>query len=92
MLLYYFVSFSGKVIAEERETKLHLSSTATVTVEVTDVNDNAPEFENSIYTATVNESALPGTVVADITAVDKDSNVYGSSGIIYELIGEGSDR
>lgn len=80
------------VIAEERETKLHLSSTATVTVEVTDVNDNAPEFENSIYTATVNESALPGTVVADITAVDKDSNVYGSSGIIYELIGEGSDR
>lgn len=74
------------------QTKSRLSSTCTVTVEVTDVNDNAPMFEHPTYTATVNESALPGTVVTIITATDRDSEENGANSIVYELISDGADE
>ncbi|XP_065199853.1 cadherin-87A [Planococcus citri] len=80
------------VIAEENGTSVKHSSTSTITVEVLDVNDNAPKFENSAYKATVNESALPGTIVTTITASDRDSDIYGKNSIVYELVGDGADR
>lgn len=61
-----------KVIAEELYTTPRLSSTATVTVTVTDVNDNAPAFKHVTYSAVVSEQATPGTHVLTITAIDRD--------------------
>lgn len=74
------------------QTKSRFSSTCTVTVEVTDVNDNAPVFEHSTYTAVVNESSLPGAVVTTITATDRDSEGNGASSIVYELIGDEANK
>lgn len=92
MIICFLFHSDSKVVAEETETESHLSSTCTVVVQVSDTNDNAPEFENPTYVATVNESSLPGTVVATITATDKDSDQYGAGGIVYELIGDGVDK
>ena len=47
-------------MAEEEKTDNKLSSSATITVEVEDLNDNNPEFDLESYTATIPESALPG--------------------------------
>uniref|UniRef100_A0A8C3XYW0 Cadherin-23 n=1 Tax=Catharus ustulatus TaxID=91951 RepID=A0A8C3XYW0_CATUS len=49
-----------------------LSGTATVSILIDDVNDCRPEFINPIQTVSVPESAPPGTVVAEVTAVDRD--------------------
>ncbi|KAM3616499.1 uncharacterized protein V6R79_018992 [Siganus canaliculatus] len=49
-----------------------LSSTATVQVQVTDVNDNAPIFHQSEYRATLSEDRLPGLTVLTLEAVDGD--------------------
>uniref|UniRef100_A0A1B6L3B2 Cadherin domain-containing protein n=1 Tax=Graphocephala atropunctata TaxID=36148 RepID=A0A1B6L3B2_9HEMI len=80
------------VIAEETETEQKLSSTTTVTVEITDSNDNAPQFDREALTATVSETASPGTVVATFTASDRDSGSFGQDGIVYQLIGDGADK
>ncbi|TNN75084.1 Protocadherin-16 [Liparis tanakae] len=49
-----------------------LSSIATVQVQVSDVNDNAPIFHQSEYRATVCEDGLPGSTVLTLEAVDGD--------------------
>uniref|UniRef100_A0A8C3GMR2 Cadherin-23 n=1 Tax=Cairina moschata TaxID=8855 RepID=A0A8C3GMR2_CAIMO len=49
-----------------------LSGTATVSIIIDDVNDCRPEFVNPIQTVSVPESAAPGTVVAEVTAIDRD--------------------
>ena len=48
------------MVATEEKTKERLSSSATITVEVEDLNDNNPTFDLESYTATIPESALPG--------------------------------
>ncbi|GAB0095360.1 Cadherin-87A [Sergentomyia squamirostris] len=79
------------IIAEETETDHKLSSTATLTVSVTDANDNRPTFEQDSYSATVSETAHPGQLVTTITARDLDSGDYGDRGIRYSLSGTGSE-
>lgn len=59
---------------------------------MTDTNDNVPKFDNPTYTASINESSLPGTVVSSIIATDRDSGKNGQEGIVYELIGDGAER
>ncbi|NXD82339.1 CAD23 protein, partial [Halcyon senegalensis] len=49
-----------------------LSGTATVSLFIDDVNDCRPEFINPIQTVSIPESAAPGTVVANVTAIDRD--------------------
>ncbi|XP_073989842.1 cadherin 87A [Rhodnius prolixus] len=80
------------VIAEETETQQKLSSTATVTIEITDANDNSPKFDVEAYSASVEETALPGDLVTIITASDSDTGVFGSKGIVYNLIGHGAEK
>lgn len=74
------------------ETERKLSSTATVTVEITDANDNAPQLQEEALVASVSETATPGTAVATFTASDRDSGVYGQDSIVYQLIGDGADK
>lgn len=67
--------------AEQRSTR------ALVTVDVLDVNDNAPSFDQESYTAVIPENASSGVSVVNITATDPDE---GNGGIInYEIIDEG---
>uniref|UniRef100_A0A673C4G1 Protocadherin-16 n=1 Tax=Sphaeramia orbicularis TaxID=375764 RepID=A0A673C4G1_9TELE len=49
-----------------------LSSIATVQVQVSDINDNAPIFHQSEYRATVSEDGLPGSTVLTLEAMDGD--------------------
>ncbi|XP_076753802.1 cadherin 74A [Xylocopa sonorina] len=67
--------------AEQRSTR------ALVTVDVLDVNDNAPTFEQEAYTAVIPENAPSGVSVVNITATDPDE---GDGGMVsYEIIDEG---
>lgn len=49
-----------------------LSSTTTVHVHVTDVNDNSPVFHQSEYRASLSEDGLLGSTVLTLEAVDGD--------------------
>lgn len=49
-----------------------LHASRTFHLRVTDVNDNAPEFDKDVYEADVLEVAEPGTSVFQITARDRD--------------------
>lgn len=61
------------VVAMDRGTP-PLSGTATVSILIGDINDSQPEFINPVQTVSVPESAVLGTVVAEVTALDKDLN------------------
>jgi len=57
---------------------------AIVFVSVLDLNDNAPEFVQNSYTATLPENSLPGTLNLLVAATDPDS---GSNGRVqYSLL------
>lgn len=51
-----------------------MSSSASVSITVLDVNDNAPTFSEKIYSLKINEDAVVGSSVLTVTAVDRDIN------------------
>ncbi len=51
-----------------------LSSLKTITVLISDVNDNSPEFSYSPYSFYVMENNVPGKFLFFVSASDKDSN------------------
>ncbi|XP_028315581.1 cadherin-related family member 2 [Gouania willdenowi] len=61
-----------------------LQSTATVTINILDANDNSPEFPNSTYVLNVAEHSETGTVVAQIMADDPDT--MDQNKITYRLL------
>lgn len=60
------------VIASDRGSKESLTNTTLVTVRVMDHNDEPPVFSQPMYSAAVNEDALPGTVIVSISTSDHD--------------------
>ncbi|ELU01385.1 hypothetical protein CAPTEDRAFT_135638 [Capitella teleta] len=61
-----------------------LVSTETLTLYVTDTNDNAPRFSQSTYYADIQEIIAPGSSVIQLEAIDED---YGNNSMItYELL------
>ncbi|XP_031508119.1 cadherin-23 isoform X5 [Papio anubis] len=66
-------SYRLTVVATDRGT-IPLSGTAIITILIEDINDSRPEFLNPIQTVSVLESAEPGTVIANVTAIDRDLN------------------
>ncbi|XP_059502535.1 protocadherin Fat 3a isoform X4 [Stegostoma tigrinum] len=52
-----------------------LSAVTTVNVNITDVNDNAPEFSREIYNAVISEDASIGDSVVKVLAEDCDSEI-----------------
>uniref|UniRef100_A0A2K5MMN2 Cadherin-23 n=1 Tax=Cercocebus atys TaxID=9531 RepID=A0A2K5MMN2_CERAT len=66
-------SYRLTVVATDRGT-VPLSGTAIITILIEDINDSRPEFLNPIQTVSVLESAEPGTVIANVTAIDRDLN------------------
>ncbi|XP_029019747.1 cadherin EGF LAG seven-pass G-type receptor 1 isoform X4 [Betta splendens] len=51
-----------------------MSSSASVSITVLDVNDNVPTFTEKTYALKINEDAVVGTSVLTVTAVDRDVN------------------
>ena len=64
-----------------------LSSTATVTIYVQDLNDNAPVFYPQTYYTRVLENQPPATKVIQVLASDPDA---GENGTVYYTITDGS--
>ncbi|XP_025086322.1 LOW QUALITY PROTEIN: protocadherin-11 X-linked-like [Pomacea canaliculata] len=54
-----------------------LTSTATVTVNVLDVNDEIPTFSAQEYVMSVDESVKPGTYIGNVSAFDPDTGPGG---------------
>lgn len=48
-----------------------------VIIEVSDVNNNAPEFQQTSYKATIDENAPAGTSVVTVKAIDRDRGENG---------------
>ncbi|XP_036379638.1 cadherin-related family member 2-like [Megalops cyprinoides] len=61
-------------------------STATVTIQIKDINDNSPAFKNETYYLEVDEHSRTGKIVATITATDPDTEDVGK--ISYRLLPE----
>lgn len=62
-------------------------STAKLTINVLDVNDNAPRFRPfgvANFSESILEGAVPGTTLLSVTAVDPDKGPNGQ--IIYQLL------
>lgn len=62
------------------------SSSTTVTVSLTDVNDNGPTFQQHLYTFAVPENAAIGTTVGRIMAEDGDAGI--NAKMAYSLEGD----
>ena len=62
-----------------------LSSSALMTVILLDVNDNAPEFERTVYAVSVNEAVNVGSNVSHVNAMSRDTGV--NAEITYSIIG-----
>uniref|UniRef100_T1KWG2 Cadherin domain-containing protein n=1 Tax=Tetranychus urticae TaxID=32264 RepID=T1KWG2_TETUR len=94
----YMVTVSKSL---DREVKAQYSLTVTVSdsgspplntsmvfdLEISDVNDNPPYFEQSVYHASLPEVADPGTVVYKMKAIDRDSD----SQVTYSFSGSNSN-
>ncbi|XP_032952018.1 protocadherin alpha-4 isoform X6 [Rhinolophus ferrumequinum] len=67
-----------------------LSATASVSVEVADVNDNAPAFEQPEYTVFVKENNAPGCHIFTVSARDADAqeNALVSYSLVERRVGE----
>ncbi|KAM9617928.1 cadherin-23 isoform 2-T2 [Trichechus inunguis] len=84
-------SYRLTVVATDRGT-VPLSGTAIITILINDINDSRPEFLNPIQTVSVLESAEPGTVIANITAIDRDLNPKLEYHIISIVAKDDTDR
>ncbi|XP_065126991.1 protocadherin alpha-2-like [Paramisgurnus dabryanus] len=60
-----------------------LSSFKTLNIQVTDVNDNSPEFSQNVFELYLPENNAPGVSVFSITALDKDLNE--NAAIVYHI-------
>ncbi|XP_067899215.1 uncharacterized protein [Heterodontus francisci] len=61
-----------------------LSSNRTITVRVSDVNDNAPRFTRPSYTVYVTENNPPGASICSVSAADPDLNQ--NSYLFYSIL------
>ncbi|XP_074864923.1 neural-cadherin-like [Carettochelys insculpta] len=57
------------------------TGTATVRIHVSNVNDEAPEFSQTIYRSFVSEDAGPNTLIATVNAIDPDGD-----GLTYDIV------
>ncbi|XP_027762387.1 protocadherin alpha-13-like [Empidonax traillii] len=60
-----------------------LTGTMELVISVLDVNDNAPQFNQSVYNVVLPEDAIEGTLVVRVNATDLDLGIYGE--VIYEI-------
>ncbi|XP_071599107.1 protocadherin-23 isoform X1 [Heliangelus exortis] len=61
-----------------------LSAQAFVRIEIEDINDNQPVFEQATYVTSISSHTQPGAEIINVVATDRDSGIYGI--VTYELI------
>uniref|UniRef100_A0A8C3M7E5 Uncharacterized protein n=1 Tax=Geospiza parvula TaxID=87175 RepID=A0A8C3M7E5_GEOPR len=67
-----------------------LTGTMELVISVLDVNDNAPQFNQSVYKVQLPENTVPGTVFFQLTATDKDEGI--NQKIYYSFSDAGSAK
>ncbi|KAM6409077.1 cadherin-8 [Rhynochetos jubatus] len=73
--------------AVDRDSNKPLEPPSEFIIKVQDINDNAPEFVDGPYHATVPEMSVVGTFVTKVTATDADDPVYGNSAkLVYSIL------
>ncbi|XP_067670754.1 protocadherin Fat 4-like [Haliotis asinina] len=77
------------LIANETKVSSPRSSTVTIQLNITDANDNDPEFDSPSYSGSVPENALAGHSILQVSANDNDSALYDVKS--YGLLGTHSD-
>ncbi|XP_074069877.1 protocadherin Fat 3-like [Macrotis lagotis] len=82
-------SYNISVKASDQSILKSLSSLATVTITVLDINDNPPVFERRDYLVTIPEDTSPGKEVLAVFATSKD---IGTNAEITYLIRSGNER
>ncbi|NXE50445.1 CAD19 protein, partial [Casuarius casuarius] len=65
------------------------SATATVTINLSDINDNAPKFQQRLYHMSVSEEAPVGTTVGRVMA--EDSDIGENAAMTYFIEGDSTD-
>ena len=78
-------NFEFEVIATDSSTSPK-SSSCTISVSLTDVNDNQPDCRPNIIAVTLPEDSLGGTVVAELSCSDADSNANGEIGYVIDSV------
>lgn len=73
-------SYSLTIKASDQDPVSPLSSTATLQVTLTDINDNAPICNPCIYGASIKESDAIGTIVIQLNCSDADLKPNAISG------------
>ncbi|XP_072001776.1 protocadherin gamma-C5-like isoform X13 [Engystomops pustulosus] len=61
-----------------------LYSKTSVTLRVSDINDNSPLFTQSTYNAFIKENSDPGTLLCTVSATDLDEGV--NSDLVYSIV------
>ena len=61
-----------------------------INVQVIDINDNDPLFENTTYDFAICENLPVGSTVGVVTAADRDSGTFGE--VRYSLSGPGNEK
>ena len=82
-------SYTLRVQATDQSPGRALSSLATISITVLDVNDNPPVFERRDYLVSVPEDTSPGTQVLAVFATSKD---IGTNAEITYLIRSGNEQ
>lgn len=77
--------YSLTVVASDNDGPLIRSSSANVHIDIIDLNDNSPVFNQSSYTASISENIKLQSVVLQVAAEDQDISVTNSY-IRYEII------
>ncbi|NXF73052.1 CAD19 protein, partial [Sclerurus mexicanus] len=65
------------------------SATATVTINLSDINDNPPKFQQRLYYMSVSEESPVGTTIGKIFA--EDSDIGENAAMNYSIEGDSSD-
>uniref|UniRef100_A0A3Q3A6Y7 Si:ch73-379j16.2 n=1 Tax=Kryptolebias marmoratus TaxID=37003 RepID=A0A3Q3A6Y7_KRYMA len=69
-----------------------LSTFRTLSVDVTDVNDNAPEFLRNPIELYLTENNVPGNPIYSVSASDKDLDANENAAISYNIVRERKDN
>ncbi|NXS37872.1 PCD23 protein, partial [Pomatostomus ruficeps] len=66
-----------------------LSAQAFVRIEIEDINDNQPVFEQDIYVTSISSHTQPGTEIINVVATDRDSGIHDSLEVVSYRICSG---
>ncbi|KAF5892830.1 protocadherin Fat 4, partial [Clarias magur] len=83
-------SYELLVVASDSGHPIPLSSSATVSVIVNDINDNPPRFHHHPYVTHIPASTAPGSLVFAVTVTDEDSG--SNAQLHYSLSGRNSEK